>query len=86
MTRANYGLGHATRPRLAAQRVIRIFYRDSLLRTVGIMGLFPGSRERVTAPVDPVLGVKFPWATHPLFCCRSTNSPPTGYLSRSVLR
>ncbi len=28
--------------RLAAERMIGIFYGDSILRTVGIMGLFPG--------------------------------------------
>ena len=39
---------------LAVEGVIWIFYRDSLLRTVGIMRLFPGNRWQVTATDDPV--------------------------------
>jgi hypothetical protein len=41
---------------LTVEWVIGVIYRNSLLRNVGIMRLFPGSRKPVTASGDPVDG------------------------------
>ncbi len=39
---------------LTVEWVIWVFYRDSLLRTVGIMRLFPGNGAAVTPSCYPV--------------------------------